>query len=310
MGIAEDMRRLRQEIEYSRGQRQEKTRERKERVQELARESDEIRAEARRDLQTVAAELLAMQRERLLEVCSRVEFLRGEARELIASSRVERMEEGAKAAELRQEAIHARREAMGQLQAEVAEMRALHQQFLEQERVEGSAKRRLAIQGLSHEVSELREGVQILLGEFKQEFEALRHYWNSAGEEFLEEVANSAPPTPVVKAVVPKEPIKEAAKEAKNVRRPEEAPSVVAPVAGKAKIVPQRRKKPGEEPDDLELIVGIGPSTKEVLYGSGLYYFHDLAEISPEGLKQNLGNLARFANVEHWIEQAQELIEG
>ena len=70
---------------------------------------------------------------------------------------------------------------------------------------------------------------------------------------------------------------------------------------------PTRGRAVLSEPDDLEQIIGIGPSTKRVLVGAGFMTFDAIATSAPEQLNDALGDLARFANVDHWIRQAQEL---
>jgi len=62
------------------------------------------------------------------------------------------------------------------------------------------------------------------------------------------------------------------------------------------------------EPDDLELIEGIGPKIAAVLQAAGIVTFAQLAEIEVDGLKQILQeanpNLLRLADPATWPEQA------
>ena len=59
--------------------------------------------------------------------------------------------------------------------------------------------------------------------------------------------------------------------------------------------------------DDLTIIRGIGPGMQSRLNAAGIYTFAQLAGSTPEELRQVLGEAARLANVEAWIEQAREL---
>ncbi len=56
--------------------------------------------------------------------------------------------------------------------------------------------------------------------------------------------------------------------------------------------------------DDLTVIRGIGIATQDRLYRAGLKSFSELAQSSPEKIREALGKMARGAKVETWIEQA------
>ena len=56
--------------------------------------------------------------------------------------------------------------------------------------------------------------------------------------------------------------------------------------------------------DDLTVIRGIGLATQDRLYRAGIKSFAQLAQSSPERLREALGNLARGARLEAWIEEA------
>jgi predicted flap endonuclease-1-like 5' DNA nuclease len=59
--------------------------------------------------------------------------------------------------------------------------------------------------------------------------------------------------------------------------------------------------------DDLTAIQGIGSRLQEHLNEVGIYAFAQLAESTPEDLRNALGRAARLGKVEEWIEQAREL---
>ncbi len=56
--------------------------------------------------------------------------------------------------------------------------------------------------------------------------------------------------------------------------------------------------------DDLTSIRGIGIATQDRLYRAGIKSFSELAQSSPEKIRETLGKMARGAKVETWIEQA------
>lgn len=60
----------------------------------------------------------------------------------------------------------------------------------------------------------------------------------------------------------------------------------------------------GASSDDLTVIRGIGIATQDRLYRAGIRSFAQLAQSSPERLREILGSLARGARVETWIEDA------
>ena len=58
-------------------------------------------------------------------------------------------------------------------------------------------------------------------------------------------------------------------------------------------------------PDDLTTIRGIGMAAQNRLYRAGIKSYAQLAGASPEQMQAILGKLARGADVEDWIAQAQ-----
>ncbi len=56
--------------------------------------------------------------------------------------------------------------------------------------------------------------------------------------------------------------------------------------------------------DDLTAIRGIGIATQDRLYRAGIKSFSQLAQSSPEKIREALGKMARGARVETWIKQA------
>ena len=68
--------------------------------------------------------------------------------------------------------------------------------------------------------------------------------------------------------------------------------------------------KPAAEeggPDDLTAIRGIGIAGQKRLYAAEIKTYAQLADASPEGLRDIVGKLGRGSEVEDWIAQAREL---
>ena len=61
-------------------------------------------------------------------------------------------------------------------------------------------------------------------------------------------------------------------------------------------------------PDDLTAIRGIGASMQARLTELGITTFAQLAEASPDEVRERLGDFGRLARVEQWIAQARELV--
>ena len=62
--------------------------------------------------------------------------------------------------------------------------------------------------------------------------------------------------------------------------------------------------------DDLTVIRGIGITTQDRLYRAGIKSFSQLAQASPEKIREILGTMARGAKVETWIKEAAGLAKG
>jgi predicted flap endonuclease-1-like 5' DNA nuclease len=65
---------------------------------------------------------------------------------------------------------------------------------------------------------------------------------------------------------------------------------------------------PTAVPDDLKIIKGIGPEIERRLNNSGITTFAQLAELTPQGLENILGEMVkRLASEESLLSQAREL---
>jgi predicted flap endonuclease-1-like 5' DNA nuclease len=73
--------------------------------------------------------------------------------------------------------------------------------------------------------------------------------------------------------------------------------------------IPEAPPPPPEEKssDELTVIKGIGPGIQRRLNKGGIYTCSQLARSTPEELRQMLGDVARLAKVEEWIDEARKL---
>ena len=253
--IAEDMRRLRGEVEQGRAQRRETLERVRDEVGALTGAvRDELDA-ARDGRAERAREMKRDLREQVGRIAEDVERVRGEARALVGD--------------------YAR------------------------DRVEGAERDRVArheaLERLRDQVSGLRAESSERLARVRAELEEAHALWHGTW------TAPEPPPAPEPVAVAP-EPAP--APEPEPAPTPTPTPEPVASV----RLTTRSTKEVARSlvPDDLERIVGIGPSTAEVLSSAGFTTFDALAGCSPDELNDVLGDLARFANVEHWIRQASE----
>jgi len=89
-------------------------------------------------------------------------------------------------------------------------------------------------------------------------------------------------------------------------------PTVEPPPQKQEEPVPQARAKPEprvSSPDDLTAIHGIGPVMQQRLKAAGILTYAQLAHTTPAELRQRLGKLGRFANVEKWVTDARKLVK-
>jgi len=61
--------------------------------------------------------------------------------------------------------------------------------------------------------------------------------------------------------------------------------------------------------DDLQVIQGIGPGMAKHLADAGYFSYAQLADSSPEQVREALGKVGKLAKVESWIDQARELMK-
>ena len=71
-----------------------------------------------------------------------------------------------------------------------------------------------------------------------------------------------------------------------------------------------KSEKAADQPnpgDDLKRIQGIGTATENRLYRAGIKTFGQLAQATPDKLREIVGKLGRSADVERWIAEAAKL---
>lgn len=142
---------------------------------------------------------------------------------------------------------------------------------------------------LSAFISDLKDTVDGFRGEVRADMAGARRAWTGASH---------AEPK-IAKSRVAKTRVAKPKVEPKI-----EEPEVIESVMAEEVEIPVEEKR-----DDLTSIQGVGKGMQERLNEAGLYSFAQVARSSPDILCDALGNLARLANVETWIEQAKELAE-
>ena len=96
----------------------------------------------------------------------------------------------------------------------------------------------------------------------------------------------------------------EAGPAAPDVATSRPAPEEPSP-ARAAEVAP--RKDEGLPADDLTAIRGIGITTQNRLNAAGILTYAQLANASPEAVRETLGAAGRGAKVQDWIKQARRL---
>lgn len=85
-----------------------------------------------------------------------------------------------------------------------------------------------------------------------------------------------------------------------------EPPSVDDPSSDDA---PPEDEGDTSDVDNLAVIQGIGPKMAFRLREAGVHTFDDLAQKTPDAIRDMMGGLPSFANVDSWIEQAADLAD-
>lgn len=257
------------------------------------------------DMQRLGDEIMRLREDRrhqLQRLRGDVAGLGHEVREKLTEFRAQRHENADTLRGARQERI----------QELVSEIRTLRQGVREQLAQGESARRERAAQDhterqqqlkvLKEDVETLRGEASSVLAEVREDMMQARRLWDALAT--TQAASARVQAAPVAKTTV------ELARgeETERVGDDSEAqvPTQPEPEASEVKAAtPQKNEVPTS--DDLEQIVGIGPSTSKVLQDAGIMSFYQIAQATPKELNEVLGDLSRFANVEHWIRQAKGL---
>lgn len=282
MGLATDMARLRDEIESMREARRSTLSTLREEVSHL---SDDVQRSLKetRENRLASAEMDRSRRqEQLQEIFSEVQNRRAESQELLQRFRTELELMAERSKDDRREFIERSVVLLQRLKEETQEQ--LNQFHLERlsQRDSDVAERQHYMAQISSDVHAITDSAKTLLRQFRDEMDMTRELWHS-----LRSLSEFAPEEPQAK--------------------PESTPKTRTNVAKAEPSKPKSVKV--QRVDDLEKIVGVGPSTKRVLNQAGVTNFAHLAGASADDLNAILGDLSRFANVDHWIRQANAILE-
>jgi len=151
---------------------------------------------------------------------------------------------------------------------------------------------------LAQDVSRLREGIQALMRRLAEDSRAAGYAWRGAGS--AEPAVTETPALRSKRAAKP--PVE---KKEKKTAEAQERPAVA--FEAPATQVEKAPKKKEVVPDDLTRIQGIGAGRESGLNEAGVYTFAQLAESTPEILREALGGMGRLAKVEEWVVAARKL---
>ena len=99
-----------------------------------------------------------------------------------------------------------------------------------------------------------------------------------------------------------------AKKKDKIIKIPTQQVSISSPPKPVKKPVPVKQKTPSSQKDDLQLISGIGPKTREAMNEQGILSFGQIAAMNLAELNQLLEDAGlRIKASQSWIDQAKQL---
>jgi predicted flap endonuclease-1-like 5' DNA nuclease len=309
MGLAEDMNRLRSEIEAQRYERQARMQEIRGEVGQLKGDVGSMLQGFRQALETMAEDGKSRRQESIQEIVNSVSGIRRDSVARIAAFREQLQQMSQASAQERRLFVEAAGDYFARLKNDVAVM----QEAFHAERMTNAAndraQRQADMQRIGGAVDELLQHTHDMRMQFRNELDAARAAWqdlhNFDLDAYVAERASQQAQQPKPTTTTTAQPTTSASTPAPA----SQASQPAAAPAPKPEPTPApRRVATPSEPDDLTQIVGIGPSTSQVLANAGIVSFAQLATSTPEDLNGVLGELARFANVKHWIKQANELL--
>jgi len=301
--LAEDMTRLRDEIETLRGTRSSF-------IRNLKRDVGEMKADFRK-------ERMEMGRETRDDLKNHVLALKEE----VADMKSDFLRGHAEMADTMRDHLHS---FIGGLKDEVADLLSGyrdHRNEASRETKKGLlvfiANIKYSVLHMAHNVSEMMTGFQKDHADMARKGKVERKSFRSSlnqdvtdlREAFAEDISGAhkawvGPTSAERKAQAMRRAREEAKREKAEVSAEvREEPS--AAMTPKAEV----REEPSAAmtPDDLMTIQGIGAGMQGRLNEAGIFTFVQLAKSNPQELRQALGKLGRMANVEEWIGQAKQL---
>jgi predicted flap endonuclease-1-like 5' DNA nuclease len=292
--MAENMDRLRGEIDRAADDRHARLSELGDSIEELRAQVAEELSGARRELAHLAQRERGERQEQIQELVSSVSRIREEAASLLNSFREARAEDASISEQERREFLERARQFRQTIEDDVSQLRETYRtQLADASKAGGTAR--------IESMDEIRESVERIRGEAASMLEDVRVDLEQARNSFRKQVAASEAPATEQTATNA-----DTRNTATNPAPDDaEVPSGSADEAPERPIVPE---DPGRE-DDLTEIVGIGPSTTLVLRAAGIRSFVDIANASPEQMREALGELARFSNIEYWADQARRILQ-
>ena len=97
-------------------------------------------------------------------------------------------------------------------------------------------------------------------------------------------------------------------KKEKIIKIPTQKVSIPSPPKPDKKPAPIKKKAVATQKDDLQLISGIGPKTREAMNEQGILSFKQIAEMNLDELNQMLEDAGlRIKASQSWIDQAKQL---
>jgi predicted flap endonuclease-1-like 5' DNA nuclease len=296
--MAEDMDRLRGEIDRGAEDRHARLSELGDSIGELRAQVAEELSGARRELAHLAQRERGERQEQIQELVSSVSRIREEAASLLNSFREARAEDASISEQERREFLERARQFRQTIEDDVSQLRETYRtQLADASKASGTAR--------IESMDEIRESVERIRGEAASMLEDVRVDLEQARNSFRKQVAASEPATAEPTAT----PAATNADTTNIATNP--APDDAEVTSGSADEAPERPivpEEPGRE-DDLTEIVGIGPSTTLVLRAAGIKSFVDIANASSEEMREALGELARFSNIEYWADQARRILQ-
>jgi len=159
------------------------------------------------------------------------------------------------------------------------------------------------ISDLKLRVAEIRRETQRVIQVFKDDARGAREVWRGIHpvKPAVRKKPHEAKTRETAKLVT------EERKKDEEIDKPQIQEVSLPNVAKEPEGITQKRQTKSIVPDDLSKIEGIGPGRLRKLNDAGIFTFAQLAESTPETLRNALGEMSRLAPIDKWIEEAKKL---